>query len=96
MLINAIDSKNRIISIQMAPQIRIIQKNSFSMRQKIQSIIVNSIQFWRSQLVISLVSENSLKAAKAEKQVSDLTSQLLKCTSYVICSNCTGIRKRYC
>ena len=88
MLINAIDSKNRIISIQMAPQIRIIQKNSFS--------IVNSIPLWRSQLVISLVSENSLKAAKAEKQVSDLTSQLLKCTSYVICSNCKGIRKRYC
>lgn len=68
----------RIISIQMAPQIRIIQKNSFSMEQKIQSTIVNTIPLWRSQLVISLGAENSLKAAKAEKQVSDLTSQLLK------------------
>lgn len=68
----------RIISIQMAPQIRIIQKNNYAMGQKIRSTIVNTIPLWKSQLVISMGAENSLRAAKAEKQVNDLTSELLK------------------
>lgn len=68
----------RIISIQMAPQIRIIQKNNYAMGQKIHSTIVNAIPLWKSQLVISMGAENSLRAAKAEKQVNDLTSELLK------------------
>lgn len=68
----------RIISIQMAPQIRIIQKNNYAMGQKIHSTIVNTIPLWKSQLVISMGAENSLRAAKAEKQVNDLTSELLK------------------
>lgn len=68
----------RIISIQMAPQIRIIQKNNYAIGQKIHSTIVNTIPLWKSQLVISMGAENSLRAAKAEKQVNDLTSELLK------------------
>lgn len=68
----------RVISIQMAPQIRMLQSNNYSLIEKIQSTIVNTIPLWKSQLVITLGTQNSLKAAEVQKQVSDLTNELLR------------------
>jgi len=68
----------RVISIQMAPQIRMLQSNNYSLIEKIQSTIVNTIPLWKSQLVITLGTQTSLKAAEVQKQVSDLTNELLR------------------
>lgn len=68
----------RVISIQMAPQIRMLQANNYSLIEKIQSTIVNTIPLWKSQLVITLGTQTSLKAAEVQKQVSDLTNELLR------------------
>lgn len=68
----------RMISLQTAPQIRLIQENDTLMIEKIQSTIVNTIPLWKSQMVIALGVEHSLQAAEAQRQVTDLTNELLK------------------
>lgn len=68
----------RAISIQMAPQIRLIQNNDTVMSEKIQTIIVNTIPLWKSQMVIALGLAHSQAAINAQQQVTDLTNQLLK------------------
>lgn len=68
----------RMISIQTAPQIRLVQNNDIMMVEKIQSTIVNTIPLWKSQMVLALGVEHSTQAAKAQRQVSDLTNELLK------------------
>ena len=68
----------RMISIQMAPQIRLVQSNDTLMTEKIQSTIVNTIPLWKSQMVLALGISHSQEAAKAQRQVTDMTNELLK------------------
>lgn len=68
----------RTVSMQMAPQIRLIQNNDIVMSDKIQSTIVNTIPLWKSQMVIAIGLSHSTDAAKAQHAVSDMTNELLK------------------
>ena len=68
----------RQISIQTAPQIRMIQSNDTMMAEKIQSTIVNTIPLWKNQMVLTLGIENSAKAAKAQQEVTEMTNKLLQ------------------
>lgn len=68
----------RQISIQMAPQIRLIQSNDSLMMEKIQSSIVNTIPLWKSQIVLALGLINSQNAINAQREVTDMTNQLLR------------------
>ncbi|MBR6917024.1 MAG: toxic anion resistance protein [Clostridia bacterium] len=68
----------RTISIQMAPQIRLVQNNDALMTEKIQSTIVNTIPLWKSQMLISLGLAHSKQAMEAERAVTDMTNELLK------------------
>jgi uncharacterized protein YaaN involved in tellurite resistance len=68
----------RMIAIQMAPQIRLVQNNDTMMSDKIQSTIVNTIPLWKSQMVIALGIAHSEQAAKVQHEVSDLTNAMLK------------------
>lgn len=68
----------RAISLQMAPQIRLIQNNDTVMSEKIQTTLVNTIPLWKSQMVIALGLAHSQEAIKAQQQVTDLTNELLK------------------
>lgn len=68
----------RQVSIQMAPQIRMLQNNDSMLVEKIQSSLVNTIPLWKSQILLSLGLSNSQKALKAQREVTDLTNQLLK------------------
>lgn len=68
----------RMISIQTAPQIRLVQNNDTMMAEKIQSTLVNTIPLWKSQMVLALGTEHSNQAAKAQREVTDVTNELLK------------------
>ena len=68
----------RAISLQMAPQIRLIQSNDITMSEKIQSTLVNTIPLWKSQMVIAIGLDHATDAAKAQRAVSDMTNGLLK------------------
>ena len=68
----------KTVSLQMAPQIRLIQNNDSMMSDKIQSTIMNTIPLWKNQMVIAIGLKHSLDAAKAQKAVSDMTNELLK------------------
>ena len=68
----------RTISLQMAPQIRLIQSNDTAMSEKIQSTLVNTIPLWKSQMVIAIGLGHSTDAARAQREVTDMTNELLK------------------
>ncbi len=68
----------RMISVQMAPQIRLVQGNDTIMAEKIQSTIVNTIPLWKSQMVLALGVTHSGQAAKAQREVTDMTNELLR------------------
>jgi uncharacterized protein YaaN involved in tellurite resistance len=68
----------RMIAIQTAPQIRLVQNSDTMMVEKIQSTVVNTIPLWKSQMVLALGVEHSNQAAKAQQQVTDMTNELLK------------------
>ncbi|MDK2904184.1 MAG: hypothetical protein PWR12_260 [Eubacteriaceae bacterium] len=68
----------RMISIQMAPQIRLVQNNDTLMAEKIQSSIVNTIPLWKSQMVLALGVAHSSQAAKAQREVTNMTNELLR------------------
>ena len=68
----------RNISIQMAPQIRLVQNNDAMMAEKIQSSIVNTIPLWKSQMVLALGMANSQQAMEAQRAVTDMTNELLR------------------
>ncbi|HIZ80533.1 MAG TPA: toxic anion resistance protein [Candidatus Mediterraneibacter pullistercoris] len=68
----------RMISIQTAPQIRLVQNNDTQMVEKIQSTIVNTIPLWKSQMLLALGVEHSAQAAAAQREVTDMTNELLK------------------
>ena len=69
---------SRAISLQTAPQIRLVQNNDTIMVEKIQSTVVNTIPLWKNQMVIALGIQHSTEAAKAQRQVTDMTNELLK------------------
>lgn len=68
----------RMISLQTAPQIRLVQNNDTTMIEKIQTTIVNTIPLWKSQMVLALGIAHSTEAAQAQRQVTDLTNELLR------------------
>lgn len=68
----------RMISIQMSPQIRLVQNNDTMMTEKIQTVIMNTIPLWKSQMVIALGIEHSRQAMEAGRMVTDMTNELLK------------------
>ena len=68
----------RQIAMQTAPQIRMVQSNDTTMVEKIQSTVVNTIPLWKSQMVLALGVEHSMQAAQAQRQVTDITNELLK------------------
>lgn len=68
----------RQISIQMAPQIRLVQNNDTMMTEKIQSTLVNTIPLWKNQIVLSLGIAHSKQAMEAQREVTDMTNTLLK------------------
>ena len=68
----------RMIAIQTAPQIRLVQNSDTMMAEKIQSTVVNTIPLWKSQMVIALGIAHSTQAARAQRQVTDMTNELLK------------------
>ena len=68
----------RMISIQMAPQIRLVQNNDTLMSDKIQSTLVNTIPLWKSQMVLALGIANSQQAAQSQRRVTDMTNELLR------------------
>jgi uncharacterized protein YaaN involved in tellurite resistance len=67
----------RMISIQMAPQIRLVQNNDVLMVEKIQTSIVNTIPLWKSQMVLTLGIQNAQQAMEAQRAVTDMTNELL-------------------
>ena len=68
----------RMVSIQMDPQIRLVQNNDTLMAEKIQSTLVNTIPLWKSQMVISLGLAHSQQAMEAQRAVTDMTNELLR------------------
>ncbi len=68
----------RTIALQSGPQIRMVQSSDTMMAEKIQSTIVNTIPLWKNQMVIAIGVEHSNQAAKAQREVSDMTNELLK------------------
>jgi uncharacterized protein YaaN involved in tellurite resistance len=68
----------RTISIQTVPQIRLIQNNDTLMNEKIQSTLANTIPLWKSQMVLTLSVAHSQQAAKAQREVTDMTNELLR------------------
>ncbi len=68
----------RMISIQTAPQIRLVQSSDTLMIEKIQTTLVNTIPLWKSQMVIALGVEHANQAAEAQREVTDMTNELLK------------------
>ncbi len=74
----------RMVSIQMAPQIRLVQSNDTIMSEKIQSTLVNTIPLWKSQMVLALGITHSTQAAQAQREVTNMTNELLKKNAAVL------------
>lgn len=68
----------RMIALQMAPQIRLIQNNNIIMSEKIQSTLTNTIPLWKSRMLLALGAIHSARAAEAQRKVSEMTNNLLK------------------
>ena len=83
----------RMIAIQMAPQIRMVQSNDTVMAEKIQSTIVNTIPLWKNQMVIAMGEEHSSQAAKAQREVTDMTNKLLLANAQKLKQTTVDIRK---
>ena len=83
----------RMVSIQMAPQIRLVQNNDSVMSEKIQSTIVNTIPLWKSQMLIALGLTHSEQALQAEHAVNEMTNELLKKNAEKLHQSTVGIAK---
>ena len=68
----------RQVALQTAPQIRMVQSSDAVMAEKIQSTVVNTIPLWKNQMVIALGIEHATQAARAQREVADMTNELLK------------------
>ena len=84
---------SRMISIQMAPQIRMLQSNETQLADKIQSTIMNAIPLWKNQIVIALGLNNAKAALQAQRQVTDMTNELLKKNSEMLKTGTIEIAK---
>ena len=73
-----------MISIQTAPQIRLVQSSDTMMVEKIQSTVVNTIPLWKSQMVLALGVSHADQAAKAQREVTDMTNELLRKNAAVL------------
>lgn len=73
-----------MISLQMAPQIRMVQSNDTMMSEKIQSTVVNTIPLWKSQMLLAIGINHSQQAAKAHREVTDMTNELLRKNAEVL------------
>lgn len=74
----------KMISLQMAPQIRLIQNNDSLMAEKIQSTLINTIPLWKNQMVLSLGVAHATEAAKVQREVTDMTNELLRKNSEIL------------
>lgn len=83
----------RAVSIQMAPQIRLVQNNDILMSEKIQSTIVNTIPLWKSQMILTLGLAHSEEALKAEQAVTEMTNELLKKNAQMLHQSSVQIAK---
>ena len=83
----------RTISIQMSPQIRTVQNNDSLMAEKIRSSIVNTIPLWKSQMVLALSLYHSEQAMKAQREVTDVTNELLTKNAQALHQGSVGIAK---
>ena len=82
---------SRIISVQLAPQIRLVQNNSTALIDKIQSTLVNTLPLWKNQMVLSLGIMHTQQALSAQKTVTDATNELLKRNSEMLRQSTTQI-----
>lgn len=83
----------RTVSLQMAPQIRMVQNNDTLMIEKIQTALVNTIPLWKSQMVLALGLANSEEAVKAQRAVSDTTNELLRKNAEALKQTSIGVAK---
>lgn len=83
----------RMVALQMAPQIRMVQSNDTVMAEKIQFTIVNTIPLWKNQMVIAMGENHSAQAAKAQKEVTDMTNQLLLSNAQKLKQTTVDIRR---
>ena len=77
----------KMISFQMAPQIRLIQNNDSLMAEKIQSTIINTIPLWKNQMVLSLGVAHATDAARVQREVTDMTNELLRKNAEILKSS---------
>ena len=83
----------RMVSIQMAPQIRMIQNNDALMLEKIQTSIVNTIPLWKSQMVLAVTLHHSQQAMQAQRNVNDMTNELLRKNAETLKTGTVGVAK---
>lgn len=83
----------RNISLQMGPQIRLLQNNDTLMAEKIQTTIINTIPLWKNQMVMALGLAHSTQAMQAERAVNDMTNELLKKNAATLKQNTINIAK---
>lgn len=81
----------RTVSLQMAPQIRLVQNNDTLMVEKINTTIVNTIPLWKNQMVLSLGIANSQRAIKAQQEVTNVTNELLKKNAEMLKMNTVAV-----
>lgn len=83
----------RTVSLQMAPQIRLVQNNDAQMVEKIQTTLINTIPLWKSQMVLALGLANNEEAVKAQRAVSDTTNELLRKNAEVLKQTTVDVAK---
>ena len=83
----------RMVALQMAPQIRMVQSNDTVMAEKIQSTIVNTIPLWKNQMVIAMGENHSAQAEKAQKEETDMTKQMLLSNAQKLKQTTVDIRR---
>lgn len=83
----------RVIALQMAPQIRLVQNNDTLMAEKIQSSLVNTIPLWKSQMTLSLGLAHSAEALEAQREVTNMTNELLTRNSQLLKQETINIAK---
>ena len=83
----------RMISVQMAPQIRMVQNNDSLMAEKIQTSIVNTIPLWKNQMVMAMSLYHSEQAMKAQREVTNVTNELLQKNAETLHQGSVGIAK---
>lgn len=83
----------RMISVQMAPQIRLIQNNDTMLIEKIQTSLVNTIPLWKSQMVLALGQYHAQQAMSAQREVTDMTNSLLRKNAEMLKQNSIDIAK---